>query len=84
MLMQLVDSEDKPMPDDHNQEPREITDEMLLSELTVGEFKQLVRDLLAESGSRTKQPARPEPHIEQVTVRRKSLDEFMSDLGGKK
>ena len=72
------------MPDDQNQEPRQITDEMLLSELTVGEFKQLVRELLAESGSRPAQSPRIEPHIEQVTVRRKSLDEFMSDLGGKK
>ncbi len=66
-----------------DQESREITDEMPLSDLTVGEFKQLVRELLAEvaPAGRT---SRVEPPIEPVSVRRKSLDEFMNDLGGKK
>jgi len=70
------------MPDD--EKPREITDDMLLSELTVGEFKQLVQELLTIAPGPSAKPARMESQIEQVTVRRKSLDEFMSDLGGNK
>lgn len=59
---------------------RKITDDMLLSELTVGEFKSLLHSLLAD-----KEPAsKIEPPIEKVNIRRKSLDEFMEDLGGKK
>ena len=61
-------------------EERQITDDMLLSELTVGEFKKLVQSLLSD-----KEPAsKIEPPIEKVNIRRKSLDEFMEDLGGKK
>jgi hypothetical protein len=64
------------MPD----EQREITDDMLLSELTVGEFKALMSELLANLAPQTE--ASPEPKIEvEVNVRRKSLDEFMNDLG---
>jgi len=60
-------------------EAREITDEMLLSELTVGEFKQLLLELLANLSVSSEAKATSE--IEQpITVRRKSLDEFMSDL----
>lgn len=66
------------MPDE--QQSRDITDDMRLSELTVGEFKQLVRDLLTEQEKAPRRSA--EPPIEKVTVRRKSLDEFMNDLGG--
>lgn len=59
-------------------------DTTLLSELTVGQFKQLLNDLLAQHSVAAVSPqpleasdvsAQPE-----VTVRRKSLDEFMSDL----
>jgi hypothetical protein len=60
-------------------EERQITDDMLLSELTVGEFKKLVQDLLGKE-----KPSKIEPPIEKVNIRRKSLDEFMDDLGGKK
>jgi hypothetical protein len=67
------------MPD----EQRDITDAMLLSELTVGEFKALLRELLANLTPQAE--ASPEPKIEvEVNVRRKSLDEFMNDLGGSK
>jgi len=67
------------MPD----EQRAITDDMLLSELTVGEFKVLLRELLANLAPQTE--ASPEPKIEvEVNVRRKSLDEFMNDLGESK
>lgn len=59
---------------------REITDEMLLSELTVGEFKQLMTELLAQLAPQ-KANKNIEPPIEKVSIRRKSLDEFMSDLG---
>ena len=62
-------------------ESRQITDEMLLSELTVGEFKQLMQSLLAQSPATEKSPAKIDPPIEKVAMRRKSLDEFMSDLG---
>jgi hypothetical protein len=61
-------------------EERQITDDMLLSDLTVGEFKKLVQSLLTD-----KEPvSKIEPPIEKVNIRRKSLDEFMDDLGGKK
>ena len=65
------------MPD----EPRDISDDMLLTDLTVGEFKALLQELLANLAAQPK--ADDEPQIEaEVTVRRKSLDEFMSDLSG--
>lgn len=63
-------------------EQREITDDMLLSELTVGEFKQLMQTLMTQSG--TEKPlSKIDPPIEKVAIRRKSLDEFMNDLGDK-
>jgi len=61
-------------------EERQITDDMLISELTVGEFKRLVQSLLPNNEPASK----IEPPIEKVNIRRKSLDEFMDDLGGKK
>ncbi|MGJ3238325.1 MAG: hypothetical protein ACFE0Q_06430 [Anaerolineae bacterium] len=63
-------------------EPREITDDLRLSELTVGEFKQLMLDLLVQAPSTSPESAdnAPEP-VEKINVRRKSLDEFMNDLG---
>ena len=61
-------------------EERQITDDMLLSELTVGEFKHLIQSLLSDKQSSSK----IEPPIEKVNIRRKSLDEFMDDLGGEK
>jgi len=59
---------------------RKITDDLLLSELTVGEFKQLISDLVRNP--QTNETITPEAESPQtsVTVRRKSLDEFMSDL----
>jgi hypothetical protein len=61
-------------------EERQITDDMLLSELTVGEFRQLIQSMFFSKESASK----IEPPIEKVNIRRKSLDEFMDDLGGKK
>jgi hypothetical protein len=60
-------------------DPREITDDMLISELTVGEFKQLMQSLLEASAS-PKAADDPPTLQAPVTVRRKSLDEFMNDL----
>ena len=62
------------MPD----EARQITDDMLLSELTVGEFKALIQNLLSQA---PKSESKIEPPIEKLKMRRKSLDEFMNDLG---
>lgn len=60
-------------------EQRPITDNLLLSELTVGEFKKLIAELLSsEPVISQEKPELPETNI---TVRRKSLDEFMNDLG---
>lgn len=67
------------MPD----EPRDITDDMLVSDLTVGEFKLLVAELLQNLAPQADSKIEP-PIEQQVSVRRKSLDEFMSDLGGSK
>lgn len=65
-------------------EARQITNDILLSELTVGEFKQLMQSLLAQSGTNTEKPLNKiDPPIEKVAIRRKSLDEFMNDLGNK-
>ena len=58
---------------------RTITDDLLLSDLTVGEFKQLMRHLLAET-SFSESGGKIQPPIEKVPMRRKSLDEFMNDL----
>jgi hypothetical protein len=67
------------MPD----EQRDLNDDMLLSELTVGEFKALMRELLANLAPQS--DVTPESKIEvEVNVRRKSLDEFMNDLGESK
>lgn len=66
------------MPD----ESRQIPDDMLLSELTVGEFKALMQELLSATQPATLEN-KIEPPIEKVKMRRKSLDEFMSDLGEK-
>jgi hypothetical protein len=67
------------MPD----ESRQISDHMLLSELTVGEFKALMLEILAQRPSQ-KSDSKIEPPIEKIKMRRKSLDEFMSDLGDAK
>jgi hypothetical protein len=64
------------MPD----ESRQVTDDMLLSELTVGEFKALIQNLLSETQAE-KSESKIEPPIEKLKMRRKSLDEFMNDLG---
>lgn len=65
-------------------EQRQITDELLLSELTVGEFKQLMQSLLAQIETTDEKPLNKiDPPIEKVAIRRKSLDEFMNDLGDK-
>jgi hypothetical protein len=71
--------ETQPMPD----EQREITDDMLLSELTVGEFKALLHELLANVAPQAETPSESKIEVE-VNVRRKSLDEFMNDLGESK
>jgi hypothetical protein len=64
------------MPD----ESRQITDDLLLSELTVGEFKMLIHNLLSQAQA-PKSDSKIEPPIEKLKMRRKSLDEFMNDLG---
>mgnify|MGYP001047024009 CR=1 FL=1 len=66
-------------------EQRTITDDMQLSDLTVGEFKALMREMLATvavPSTDTEQDADiAQDPVEQVEVKRKSLDEFMSGLG---
>ncbi|GAB5491517.1 MAG: hypothetical protein Phog2KO_17320 [Phototrophicaceae bacterium] len=61
-------------------EQRPITDNLLLSELTVGEFKKLIAELLSSSEPVISQETTELPET-NITVRRKSLDEFMNDLG---
>jgi len=61
------------------EEPRKITDDMPLSELTVGEFKALMQEILSQAPKKSE--SKVEPPIEKVKMRRKSLDEFMNDLG---
>lgn len=61
---------------------RPITDDLLLSELTVGEFKQLIAEVLSASTPAVS-TSKIDPPIEKITMRRKSLDEFMNDLGEK-
>lgn len=63
-------------------EQRPITDDMLLSELTVGEFKQLMAELLSAS-TPVVATTKVDAPDEKLTIRRKSLDEFMNDLGEK-
>jgi|GEM_PF-5826359 len=62
-------------------EERQITDDMLLSELTVGEFKQLMQSLLSGLSTGETTGSKIDPPIEKLSIRRKSLDEFMNDLG---
>lgn len=66
------------------EESRQITDDMLFSELTVGEFKALMQELLSQTKPPPKSESKVEPPIEKVKLRRKSLDEFMNDLGDSK
>lgn len=66
------------------EESRPITDDMLLSELTVGEFKALMQEMLSQTQAPKKSESKVEPPIEKVKLRRKSLDEFMNDLGDSK
>lgn len=66
------------MPD----EKRDITDDMPLSELTVGEFKALMQDILANLAPQSDTIAASPPVETKAEVKRKSLDEFMSDLSG--
>ena len=62
-------------------DPRPITDDMQLSELTVGEFKQLMQQILQTAANQAAaRPAEKPASGQDVTVRRKSLDEFMADL----
>lgn len=68
------------MPD----ESRQITDDMLLSELTVAEFKALMLEILSQAQTQHTVESKIEPPIEKVKLRRKSLDEFMNDLGDSK
>ncbi|MEM9951140.1 MAG: hypothetical protein AAF846_06060 [Chloroflexota bacterium] len=63
-------------------EQREVTDDMLLSELTVGEFKALLQSLIPSSVDAVS-TSKIDPPIEKIQMRRKSLDEFMNDLGDK-
>lgn len=61
-------------------EPRNITDDMMLSELTVGEFKQLVASLLPQASSQGHVVEANTTDKTPKAVTRKSLDEFMSDI----
>jgi hypothetical protein len=65
------------------EEQRDISDDMPLSELTVGEFKALMQEILANFTPQSETPSEPKIEVE-VNVRRKSLDEFMSDLSESK
>lgn len=62
-------------------EQRPITDDLLLSELTVGEFKQLLAELLSASTPIEASIDNNDAPLEKISIRRKSLDEFMNDLG---
>lgn len=62
-------------------EQRPITDDLLLSELTVGEFKQLMVELLSASAPIEASVGNNDAPLEKISIRRKSLDEFMNDLG---
>ena len=64
-------------------EQRPITDDLLLSELTVGQFKQLLAELLSASTPMVATSTVVDAPDEKLTIRRKSLDEFMNDLGEK-
>jgi hypothetical protein len=66
------------------EEQRDITDDMPLSELTVGEFKALMQEILANSTPQTDTVAAAPAAEPKAEVKRKSLDEFMSDLSGSK
>ncbi len=62
-------------------DPRPITDDTPLSDLTVGEFKQLMQQILQTAASQAApEPAGKAASGQDVIVRRKSLDEFMADL----
>lgn len=64
-------------------EPRDITDEMMLSELTVGEFKQLMSQILHQVPADMVIDDDDDETPAPKTLTRKSLDQFMSDLGNK-
>lgn len=65
-------------------QPRTITDEMPLSELTVGEFKQLLSQLLAQYTVAAASEAVLDAPLEpQVKIQHKSLDDFMNTLTDK-
>lgn len=64
-----------------DEQQRDITDDMLLSDLTVGEFKHLLASLMPSTANTVSSTPKIDPPIEKVTIRRKSLDEFMDDLG---
>ena len=66
------------------EEQRDITDDMPLSELTVGEFKALMQQILANFTPQTDTVAAVPAAETKAEVKRKSLDEFMSDLGESK
>lgn len=62
-------------------QPRNITDDTLLADLTVGEFKQLLSQLLAQYTVATVSDAVLDAPLEpQVKIQHKSLDDFMSTL----
>ncbi len=63
-------------------EQREITDDMHISDLTVGEFKQLMQSMMGQPAT-SASSSKVDPPIEKIAMRRKSLDEFMDDLGEK-
>lgn len=68
-------------PQSESAESRQITDDMLVSELTVGEFKQLIGQLLANHAVAAISKDVLETPIEpQVKVQHKSLDDFMNGL----
>lgn len=61
-----------------------FNDDTLLSDLTVGQFKQLLTDLLAQHtlAAPTTDATEEEAAVEKAEVKRMSLDDFMSDLTG--
>ncbi|MDQ7023957.1 MAG: hypothetical protein Q9P01_12125 [Anaerolineae bacterium] len=63
------------------EEERDITDDIPLSELTVGEFKALMQEILANIAPQRDSSTASPPDEPKAEVKRKSLDEFMSGLG---
>ena len=63
------------------EEKRELTDDIKLADLTVGEFRQLMQEFLM-SAPLAPVEEKPVSEDENISAKKKSLDEFMNDLEG--